>query len=152
MIHLKSIAIPREKSHCNFHGKFNLHYKILPCCLFSKPCWNILWVNLTKKIQVGENFCNCNSILCKGTFEISVKSMHSTARTVWKNGKFSLTEIFSSNQLFGKFFSKTIAFTKFLLKKSEREFLQFPHCAVWNDKKFTLTEKIFREINSLVLL
>ena len=34
----------------------------------------------------------------------------------------------SSNQLFSKFFSKTIAFTKFLRKKCEREFLQFPHC------------------------
>ena len=34
----------------------------------------------------------------------------------------------SSNQLFSNFFSKTIAFTKFLRKKCEREFLQFPHC------------------------
>ena len=34
----------------------------------------------------------------------------------------------SSNQLFSKFFGKTIAFTRFLLKKCEREFLQFPHC------------------------
>ena len=33
----------------------------------------------------------------------------------------------SSNQFFGNFFSKTIAFTKFLQKKCEREFLQFPH-------------------------
>ena len=33
----------------------------------------------------------------------------------------------SSNQLFSNFFSKTIAFTKFLRKKCEREFLQFPH-------------------------
>ena len=49
--------------------------------------------------------------------------------TVWKNEKFSLTEKkISSNQLFSDFFSKTIAFTKFLRKKCEREFLQFPHC------------------------
>ena len=34
----------------------------------------------------------------------------------------------SSNQFFGNFFSKTIAFTKFLWKKCEREFLQFPYC------------------------
>ena len=40
--------------------------------------------------------------------------------TVWKNEKFSLTEKNSSNQLFGK----TIAFTKFLRKNCEREFLQ----------------------------
>ena len=32
--------------------------------------------------------------------------------------------------LYSNFFSKTVAFTKFLLKKCEREFLQFPHC-VW---------------------
>ena len=43
------------------------------------------------------------------------------------NEKFSLTEKISSNQLFSDFFSKTITFTKFLRKKYEREFLQFPH-------------------------
>ena len=36
----------------------------------------------------------------------------------------------SSNQLFSDFFSKTIAFTKFLRKKSEREFLQFPQYVI----------------------
>ena len=58
----------------------------------------------------------------------------------------------SSNQLFSNFFSKTIDFTKFLPKKYEREFLQFPHCGVvkyyktgwlilrtvWKLRKFTL--------------
>ena len=34
----------------------------------------------------------------------------------------------SSNHLFSNFYSKTNAFTKFLQKKCEREFLQFPHC------------------------
>ena len=34
----------------------------------------------------------------------------------------------SSNQLFSNVFSKTIAFTKFLRIKCEREFLHFPHC------------------------
>ena len=43
--------------------------------------------------------------------------------TVLKLQKFSLTEKKnSSNQLFSDFFSKTIAFTKFLRKKCEREF------------------------------
>ena len=37
----------------------------------------------------------------------------------------------SSNQLFSNFYSKTNAFTKFLRKKSEREFMQFPYCALW---------------------
>ena len=37
-----------------------------------------------------------------------------------KNEKFTLTEIFfSSDQLFNDFFSKTVAFTKFLPKKWE---------------------------------
>ena len=38
--------------------------------------------------------------------------------------------IISWNQLFSKFFSKTIDFTKFLRKKCEREFLKFPHFGV----------------------
>ena len=42
----------------------------------------------------------------------------------------------SSNHLFSNFFSETNAFTKFLRKKCEREFLQFPQ---------------FRQINSLVI-
>ena len=40
--------------------------------------------------------------------------------TAWKN---------SSNQLFSNFFSKTVAFTKSLQKKCERE---FPHCDTVN--------------------
>ena len=36
-------------------------------------------------------------------------------------------------------FSKTIAFTKFLRKKCEREFLQFPQlCTLWKLRKFSL--------------
>ena len=66
------------------------------------------------------------------------------SRKIWvaicKNEKFSLTEKNSSNQLFSNFFSKTIAFTKFLRKKCDREFLQFPHCVKnstlnWFDEK-----------------
>ena len=71
--------------------------------------------------------------------------------TVWENEKFSLAcswEKNSSNQLFSncfhesfvknvsekfslteKKFHQIIAFTKFLRKKCEREFLQFSHCA-----------------------
>ena len=57
-----------------------------------------------------------------------------------------ITEIYcqrkknSSNQLFSNFFSKTIAFTKFLRKKCEREFLQFPHCVA-------PTANFFRQID-----
>ena len=47
----------------------------------------------------------------------------------WKNEKLSLShwKEISSNQLFSNFFifSKTIAFTTFLRKKCEREFLKF---------------------------
>ena len=52
-------------------------------------------------------------------------------------------KFFSWNQLFSNFFSKNVTFTKFLLKKREREFPQFPNCA--------FTEKKFRQINSLVI-
>ena len=54
---------------------------------------------------------------------------------IWRTHSVEKREIlshwkyFSSNQLFSSFFSKTIDLTKFLRKKSEREFLQFPHCA-----------------------
>ena len=58
MIHLKSIAIPREKSHCNFHGKFTLHYKILPYCLFSKPCWN----SFCKNLKLALNLLSLSSL------------------------------------------------------------------------------------------
>ena len=79
-----------------------------------------------------------------------VKTITSVENTVWKNEKFSLTEIFfSSNQLFSSFFSRTINFTKFLWKKCEREFLQFPHCGKVLKNAITQKKKI-REINSSV--
>ena len=53
----------------------------------------------------------------------------------------------SSNHLFSNFYCKTNAFTKFLQKKCEREFLQFPH----HCEKFTVTlfRQKFRESNGL---
>ena len=48
----------------------------------------------------------------------------------------------SSNQLFSNFISKSIAFTKFLQKKCERDFLQFPHCALWNYRNSLSMKKI----------
>ena len=47
----------------------------------------------------------------------------------------------SSNQLFGNFFSKCIAFTKFLLKKCKREFLQFPNCEFLNSHIFPSNQR-----------
>ena len=44
-------------------------------------------------------------------------------------------------------FSKTIAFTKCLQTKCEKEFLQFPHCGVAQCEKM----KNFRQINYLVI-
>ena len=35
---------------------------------------------------------------------------------------------------------------------SERESLQFPHCTVWKNEKFIITQKIFRQNNYLVIL
>ena len=53
---------------------------------------------------------------------------------MWKNEKFSLTENYfrEINSLVISF-SKDVTFTKFLPKKLEREFPQFPHC----EKEFT---------------
>ena len=65
-------------------------------------------------------------------------------------------KIFSSNNLFCDFFSKTIAFTTFLRKKCEREFLQFPHCgsvSVNFRNFYTLHRSLFeivRQINSFI--
>ena len=80
---------------------------------------------------VRVNFCNFHSVIHTHSVEKWEILSH------WK--------FFSSNQLFSNFFSKTIAFTKFLRKKCEREFLQFPHCAqyVWKDKKLLSPKKYF---------
>ena len=50
-----------------------------------------------------------------------------------------ITEILSHrkniswNQVFSNFFSKDVDFTKFLLRKCEREFSYFPHCETASD-------------------
>ena len=51
---------------------------------------------------------------------------------------------FSWKHLFCNFFSKDVAFTKFLLKKRESKFPQFPHCV---NISCSLKGKIFRQIN-----
>ena len=50
--------------------------------------------------------------------------------TVWKNEIFTITQNISSNQLISIFFSKNVTFTKFLSKKSDSKFPQFPHFVV----------------------
>ena len=64
------------------------------------------------------------------------------------------TEKSPSNQLFSNFFSKTVTFTKFLLKEFESKFPEFLHTVthmhtVWKLQKFSLTlfSQIFRESN-----
>ena len=94
-------------------------------------------------------------IFREGEFFVFPHCAHSTAKcqtcecTVWKKREILSQQLKknSSNQLFSNFFSKTIAFTKFLRKKCEREFLQFPHCAV-EITDFTAT--VFRK-NSVKL-
>ena len=57
----------------------------------------------------------------------------------------------SSNQLFSNLFSKTVTFTKFLLKIRESKFFIFPQCVtVWKLREFSLTHfwQKFRESNS----
>ena len=53
----------------------------------------------------------------------------------------TITKNISSNQRF----SKSVTFTKFLPKMWENLV-----CTVWKNEKFSLTKKLFREINSLV--
>ena len=49
--------------------------------------------------------------------------------TLWKLQKFTVTEKkISSNQLFSNFSSKNVIVTKFLTKKSDSIFPEFPHC------------------------
>ena len=60
-----------------------------------------------------------------------VNSLFFHSVVAWKNEKFYLTKKNLSNQLFSKCFGETTnAFTKFLRKKCEREFLQFSHCGI----------------------
>ena len=69
--------------------------------------------------------------------------------TVWKNEKLSLclTEIFSSNQLFSIFCSKTIAFTNFFSKKvCERIYaISTPQCG--NLRIFVSLQKFSVKLN-----
>ena len=74
-----------------------------------------------------------------------------TVHSVEKGEILSHLKNISSNQLFSNLFSsKTVTFTKFLPKKCEWGFLQFPHCAVRRNEIVSLTKKIFRQINSLI--
>ena len=73
-------------------------------------------------------------------------SRFSSMRSVEKREILSHWKKISSNHLFSNFFSKTIAFTKFLRKKCEREFLQFPHYAMFIDftQKYSYLHVLYR--------
>ena len=58
------------------------------------------------------------------------KAIRSQCHSVEKREILSHRKNISWNHLFSTFFSKNVAFTKFLSKKCEREFPQFPHCAL----------------------
>ena len=62
----------------------------------------------------------CRNI-CQKTVAVKLRNFNSVNGTVWKNEKKNtLTETkISSNQLFSNFFSKTVTFTNFFLKKCE---------------------------------
>ena len=79
--------------------------------------------------------------------------------TVWKKEKFTAMprNFFSSNQFGTRFISlalsKTVSLTEFLLQNRDRKFRNFDSLSVtWKNEKFTLTEKIFRQIKSFVTL
>ena len=68
--------------------------------------------------------------------------------TVWKNEKFSLIEkIFRE---INNYFSKTVAFTKLLSKKRERNLLSL-HNVEKREIFFHSLKKQFRQMNNLVI-
>ena len=67
---------------------------------------------------------------------------------IWENEKFTAAAAVNEKKYFVKLtliFSKIIAFTKFLSKLCEKS-----EFTVWKNEKFTVTEKKFRQINSIV--
>ena len=92
---------------------------------------------LSPKISLNQLFCNPFSktvnftkFLPKVRARVKSRNFHAVQHTV------EITEIdfhrekIPSNQLFSKFFSKHVSFTKFLPKNSESKFPKFPHCVV----------------------
>ena len=73
---------------------------------------------MTKKNLVRENFSFFHNCV-----------LHIT---VWKNEKFTLTEEKFREINSCKFFNKNVAFTKFLSKKCESKFPQFPQCGTFS--------------------
>ena len=69
-----------------------------------------------------------------------------TVHSVVKREILSHQKNILSNLLFSNLFSKTATFTTM----RERELPQFPHCAVWKNEKFAVTQKKFHQINSVV--
>ena len=84
------------------------------------------------------NYCEINFIIKKNRFDKTF--IRCVEQSVEKTRNLSLKKI-SSNQLFINFFSKTIAFTKFLGEKSVRENFEY-FCKFTN---FCFTLEIFRE-------
>ena len=119
---------------------------------------------LLKKISSNQQFSDFFSktiaftefLLKNGGSQIPVFP-HCAVHSVEKREILSHWKEISSNQLFSNFFSKTIAFTNFLRKKCEREFLQFPHCVMnvhipefYVCTAMILLSQKFRQINIFV--
>ena len=94
----------------------------------------MIWRNF---FSAREKFSFFHSVVYSQSLEVAETQCGKTRNSL------SLKKL-SSNQLFSNFFSKTIAFTKFLRKKCEREFLQFPHCVKVNFRDFQTVEKYLR--------
>ena len=76
------------------------------------------------------NFRNFHTVAnkCDHDSQDKIKFFFPSNHSVEKREILSHWKKISSNQLFSNLFSKTNAFTKFLRKNCEREFLEFPHC------------------------
>ena len=116
----------------------------------------------------AKNFVKPTYVLLKSIWRNISLVRHSVeiAHSVEKWEILSHWRKISSNQLCSTFFSETIAFTKFLAKKCEREFVQFPHCVAlglshlkiitWNQftmevwSKWWLHQLIWRKICRII--
>ena len=87
-------------------------------------------------------------MIWRNIFSVRVNSLFFHSVVAWKNEKFYLTKKNLSNQLFSKCFGETTnAFTKFLRKKCEREFLQFSHCGILVPTLHALTKCVEKRKN-----
>ena len=133
----------KTRSHSKISVKSSLWQILWKTLIWRKKCsffcknsdrscfWRLFHIVCTFKTTSWNQLSNC--------FAYGL-SLSLTYRNIFfKNGErkilsveilkiYSHRKLFSSNQLFSNFFSKTVTYTKFLPKIRESELLYFPHC------------------------